>query len=681
MTLTKVPTMTASLPRRQVNPRRPRLTRRATARRQPAQPSVAWGSWLVLVFLFGIVLKAGAGEPLGRGGLPTKAVNLFEAGKVWTLHLRMTPERWAELEPKGGPNPADSGGFGFGMFLAPPMMRDGDRDQNQRLSASEFRELGERWFAAWDRTGAGALDSKQIRQGLRGVLTPPGMGGGADGRDGPPPGMVLQGRDGKRNGLSSMMGIDFEYVHADLEFEGMTFADVAVRYKGNGTFLEARGSLKRSLKIDLNKYVKGQKLAGVTTLNLHNNITDAGMMNEVISYQLYRDAGVPAPRTAYARVFVTVPGKHERQYLGLYSLVENVDKNFVADRKLGASGALFKPSMPDLFANLGDDWKAYQQGYDPKTDLTPEQERRVIAFSRLVATATDGEFAARLGDFVDLDEFARFLAVTVWIGDLDSILTAGQNYYLFLDPKGSRFQFIPWDKDHTFGSWIAGSREDQEGHSIRQPWEGRKRFLERAFQVEAFRARYLAAMAKFAADQAQPEQIAGHVKHLAATIRPAVSEESPQKVAQLDEVVAGRPLPGGPFGSGKEKPTLLMFAKGRAASVQDQLAGRSEGRVYGKKKPGEPKGSRDFRPEEVVEPTLLKALDADKDKQLSREELVGGFSRWFVGWDAGSTGGLSEEQLRKGLNQALPFSFFGPPKPDEKAPDPSGPAIDDRAPR
>ena len=92
----------------------------------------------------------------------------------------------------------------------------------------------------------------------------------------------------------SMMGVEFEWVHADLDFDGKEFTDVAVRYKGNGTFMESRASSKRSLKIELNKYVKGQKLKGLTTLNLHCNVTDASWMNEVLSHRLYRDAGVPA---------------------------------------------------------------------------------------------------------------------------------------------------------------------------------------------------------------------------------------------------------------------------------------------------------------------------------------------------------------------------------------------------
>ena len=99
------------------------------------------------------------------------------------------------------------------------------------------------------------------------------------------------------------------------------------------------------------------------------------MMNEVLSHQLYRDAGVPAPRTAYARVFVTVPGKHDRKYFGLYSLVENVDKNFVADRRLGEGGAILKPCTPEVFADLGDDWAVYEQMYDPKTHMAAAEKR------------------------------------------------------------------------------------------------------------------------------------------------------------------------------------------------------------------------------------------------------------------------------------------------------------------
>jgi hypothetical protein len=168
-------------------------------------------------------------------------------------------------------------------------------------------------------------------------------------------------KTGNRNG--------YPVVRADLDFEGWIFPDVSVRYKGNNTYMTSRNSLKRPLKIELNRGFKGRRLGGVTALNLHNNVNDPGGMNEPLSYWLYRDAGVPAGRTAYARVYLTVPGQHTNDYVGLYSIVENVDKNFTWSRFGTKRGALFKPVTRQVFEDLGDDWSAYAQAYLPKTPV------------------------------------------------------------------------------------------------------------------------------------------------------------------------------------------------------------------------------------------------------------------------------------------------------------------------
>src|SRR5207247_76155 len=277
---------------------------------------------------------------------------------------------------------------------------------------------------------------------------PPGAGG--PGRRGP--GMNLQGAEGRRNGLASAAGIEFNYVHADLEFEGQNFKDVAVRYKGNGTFMQSRGTFKRSLKVDFNKFVKGQKLAGISKLNFHNNVTDASWMNEVLSHRLFRDAGLPASRTAYARVYVTVPGRFDKKYFGLYSLVEDIDNNFAQENFGTKKGAIFKPVTPNPFASLGDDWKNYNQTYDPKTELSQEQ---------------------------------------------------------------------------------------RENLSIHRPWRGENRFLDRVVKVESFKKLYLARLGEFNKTIFTPERFHQQVDEIAAAIRPAVQEESEEKLARFDKVVAG----------------------------------------------------------------------------------------------------------------------------------------------
>src|SRR4030095_16971370 len=102
--------------------------------------------------------------------------------------------------------------------------------------------LAAKWFAAWDKEKRDKLNGDQLRAGLNSTLMPPNFGPGGRGGPGGPagrgPGMNLQGQEGKRNGLASAAGIEFKYVHADMEFEGQLFKDVAVRYKGNGTWMQ-----------------------------------------------------------------------------------------------------------------------------------------------------------------------------------------------------------------------------------------------------------------------------------------------------------------------------------------------------------------------------------------------------------------------------------------------------------
>lgn len=72
-----------------------------------------------------------------------------------------------------------------------------------------------------------------------------------------------------------------------------------------------------------------------------------------------------------------------------------------------------------------------------------------MELSRFVTQADDATFAARIGEFIDLPEFARSMAVIVYLSDLDGILGPGQNPCLHLHPKNQQFQFIPWDQDHS----------------------------------------------------------------------------------------------------------------------------------------------------------------------------------------------------------------------------------------
>ena len=402
-----------------------------------------------------------------------------------------------------------------------------------------------------------------------------GLGGGGNSQS------WLQGPEGKRNGFAASRGVQFSYVHGAATINGRALKNIGVRYKGNGTYFEGIAKGKVSLKLDFSEYVKGQKLGTLKKLNLHSNITDASCMNEVLAFQLFRDAGVPAPRTSYARLYVTIQGHDRDGYAGLFSVVENPDEQFIAARGLPASGAIFKPVASNLFADLGSDWKRYNQTYDPKTTVTPEQQQRVIDFARLVSKGTDAQFAAQLGDFLDLQETARYLAVVVFLSDLDGLLGPGQNYYLYLDPRTQKFSFIAWDQDHSFGQFFRGTQASREQLSILHPWTESSRFLERLFQVDGFKKLYLARLQEFSATIFRPERFHRQVDDLAAVLRPAIKEESGERLQRFDRAVAGEVPPGdaGMF-RGANIP-IKPFVKARLQSVIDQLAGRSNGQRIG----------------------------------------------------------------------------------------------------
>lgn len=404
-------------------------------------------------------------------------------------------------------------------------------------------------------------------------LDRPWMGGGR---------FELRNPAASRNGLSGVRGIEFDWVRATVEFEDRTYSDAAVRHKGNGTFLRSEGTAKRPYKVDLDKFTKGRELTGRNTLNFANLVVDDSCMHDALGYEFFRDAGVPAPRTAYARLFRST-GTSGPEYLGVYALVENLDSDFAAKRFGTRKGVVFKPVTTGLFSDLGDDWSAYEGVYDPKSRPNEAQKQRVIGLARLVTSADDATFAARIGDFVEMDEFARFLAGMVLLSSYDGFLNNGQNFCLWLHPQTGRFQFLPWDLDNAWGKfgWV-GSASDRARASIRRPWMGRHRFLERMWGVPGFEERYRQALREMLDTVFVPERLHRRVDEMAAMLRPVVAEESPVKAARFEQAVTALrpadPSTDGPR-SGWNRPPhpLKWFITERSRSVRAQLAGEEEG--------------------------------------------------------------------------------------------------------
>ncbi|MGV3772923.1 MAG: CotH kinase family protein [Verrucomicrobiales bacterium] len=395
--------------------------------------------------------------------------------------------------------------------------------------------------------------------------------------------IVLRNPNAKRSGLSGVAGYEFNYTEGNLHFGSNRFEKVGVRYRGNGTFLNSRFGPKQSFKVDMNEYVKGQKMAGLKTLNFLNCIADDTYMRDILAQRFFADIGAIGPRASYAYLTIEVPEDFGTKPLGLYVVMENIDADFAEDRFGHKRVPIFKPVTYELFQDLGPDWSAYAPIYDLKTKATSDQTERVVAFSKLVTHASDEDFAKKLPEFLDLEEFAAFLAGHVILSSYDGFLANGQNYYIYLHPESNRFGFIPWDQDHSWGEFgYTGTPEMRERASIWKPSSYENRFLDRVMAVEEFQVLYRKKIEYALQHYFIKERLFAQVDELTEQIRPAVEAENPFRLRRFDEAVSSTWKEGPRQNEHREGPESLVqpikrFIENRIDSLRKQLDGKEDG--------------------------------------------------------------------------------------------------------
>lgn len=392
--------------------------------------------------------------------------------------------------------------------------------------------------------------------------------------------MVLRNPNAKRSGLAGVVGIEFEWTQANIRFGGQSFTNIATRYRGNGTYVNSLYGKKQSIKIDLNKHQPDQKIQGLDRLNFNNLIEDATFMHDALGYALFRAAGVASPRTAYAWLTIAIGDEVNRKPNGFYLMLENVDQRFAKDRFGTKKTPIFKPVTPYLFSYLGGDWSAYERIYDLKTEATEAQKQQVIDFANCLTNDNDAVFAERINQFVDLDQFSRYLASIVLIASYDGFLTNGQNFYLYLNPETNLFGFIPWDLDHAWGDFpYVGTASDRDQASIRHPWAGEHRLLERVMKLEAFRKLYHKQLESLLVSEFNLEVLSPRIDAIAKVIQDPVSHDNPFRFERFQLAVGddwGAPPP---TTEALIRPVnaIKRFIAARSESVRAQLDGESEG--------------------------------------------------------------------------------------------------------
>jgi spore coat protein CotH len=191
---------------------------------------------------------------------------------------------------------------------------------------------------------------------------------------------------------------------------------------------------KPSFTVKLDKFVPGQRYLGLKKFMLNNSVQDPTFLAEWLSAQMFRDAGVPAPRATHA--FVEFNGRP----LGLYVLVEAVNSDFLTQHFRNGRGNLYEGYMQDIDQPLDQDGGA---------DNGQQDLKKLLEICRIEDPV---ERWRRLPEVLDVDAYLAHCAVEMFIGHTDGYAMNRNNYRLYHDPVTGRFTMIPHGLDWGFAN-------------------------------------------------------------------------------------------------------------------------------------------------------------------------------------------------------------------------------------
>ena len=258
---------------------------------------------------------------------------------------------------------------------------------------------------------------------------------------------------------------------ADIVIDGETFSNVTFSTKGfSSLYFVAYGeeeSRRYSFKVNFGKLVEGKTYYGLDKLSLNGLFCDNTWMKDLISYRMFRDAGVEAPLVSY--VWLTVNGTDQ----GLYMAVEDVNEGFLnrayqgegviysVERTIDTSNITresmnwirengFPPAANVHGADLlytGEDLANYADILDNvETKAHPADPQRVVSAIRALSLEEN------IDGYFDMDEIIRFFAAHNVLLDFDSY-TGSQLSNLKLHEQDGLLSLIPWDYNLAFGTF------------------------------------------------------------------------------------------------------------------------------------------------------------------------------------------------------------------------------------
>lgn len=250
--------------------------------------------------------------------------------------------------------------------------------------------------------------------------------------------------------------------------------------------------VKIPFQVKFDEYVDGQSYQGYTKIALRTYGTtyNEAMLDELITYEMFEAAGLPAPQVAYTGVQVNdESGK-------LYLVSQVLDETYLEQHFDNPDGVLFKAELGSSLSYVNDDPSSYVKSFSQETRVNEADYASLIEFSQFISQTDDATFAAELAQRFDVEAFASYLALNNLLVNLDSIAAMNNNYYLYYDDLSGKMTLLMWDGNESLGG-LGGRQvtdydlyyEGQTG--MRMPGGSTQNVLFKRFMADpGFRALY-----------------------------------------------------------------------------------------------------------------------------------------------------------------------------------------------
>lgn len=357
------------------------------------------------------------------------------------------------------------------------------------------------------------------------------------------------------------------YTLCNLTINGQIIDSIGVKLKGNSSYNNP--SQKKSMKIDLNEFVSGKKYDGLKKFNLNNGFKDPSFLREKITLDLFNALGVPASRCSYANVYLN------QEYWGFYTVVEEVNRNFLNQRFAENDSNLYKGDPQGDLRWKGNTPSLYYTDYeiDTKSDSSNDWRDLVHLIDKINNTPAN-QFYDSLEAVLNTYDFIRYWALTNIFTNLDSYVGSGHNYYLYHNVSSGKFEWITWDVNESFGNFKMNNTTQQllDFNLFYTGSPNSRPLIEKMAQNSVYKTQ----LADYACEVLQTyfteDWLFPKIDSLAAVIRPHVYADTKKFYTnqQFEDNILQTINTGGP-GSGFTVIGIKPFIQGRTTSLLAQL--------------------------------------------------------------------------------------------------------------